>query len=146
MEQGTPGRARTTSPGEAGAAPTTAMVAVPTGPVAQQVPGLGVGGAAALSLPTISLRNASTMQYVKWNVAFDNVVALNNLTQVVADGEPPKRGEVKALYPDLSREKIDERYDEALRQYQHENREYDMVDAVLYRLRRRSLSTASVSR
>ncbi|MAT60716.1 MAG: hypothetical protein CMH41_03515, partial [Micrococcales bacterium] len=96
------------------------MVAVPGG-LTHTVSGLGSGGAGALVLPSISLRNASTTQFVHWNVAFNNVVGMNNLTQLVAEGQPPTRAAINGLNTNLSSQAVDERYEEALREYQEEN-------------------------
>ena len=74
----------------------TPMVAVPSGFPNHHGSGHGGGGAAALTMPQISLRKASTMEYVQWNIAFDNVIAMRNLTQVVADNGPPSRDAINA--------------------------------------------------
>ena len=101
--------------------PATAMVAVPAGYQAHQIPGHGCGNGSTLSLPYISLRKATTMQFMQWNIALENVVAMSGLTQVVADGKPPTRDAIAGLYSGLSMEEIDERFYDALRQYQEEN-------------------------
>ena len=97
----------------------TRMVAVPGGIAAHQVS--GSGGAAALTLPAVSLRKATTAQFVQWNVAFNNIVGMHNLTEVVAEGGPPTRKAILGLDNTFSSKEVDERYDEALREYQDEN-------------------------
>ena len=76
-----------------------------------------------MELPAISLRNATAMQFAKWNIAFDNVVIMHNLAQVVADKNPPTREAVEKLYPDKEYEDIDVIHHEMMRQYQAENTE-----------------------
>ena len=61
-------------------------------------------------LPNISLRNASTTQFAQWNVAFNNVVGMHNLTEVVAEEGPPTRAAIFGLNNGLSSEDVDERY------------------------------------
>ena len=95
------------------------MVAVPGGTLPHQVS--GSGGAAALTLPTISLRKATAKQFVQWNVTFNNLIGWYNLTQVVEEGGPPSRGAIYGLYKDLHQEELEEKYTDALRQYQEEN-------------------------
>ena len=123
MEQFTPGKLVTTSPSQllhGNASTPSAMVAVPSGlSTTHQVP--GGGGAAALTLPVVSLRKATTKQIVQWNVAFNNIVGVHGLTQVVNDGGPPSRAAVYKLDSDLSASEVDERYADALREYQQEN-------------------------
>ena len=96
------------------------MVAVPGG-YSHQVPGTASGGAAALTLPTVSLRKATTKQFVQWNVAFNNITGLYGLTQVVNDGGPPLRSAISGLDSSLNEAEVNERYGDALRQYQEEN-------------------------
>ena len=81
------------------------MVAVPGGGNGHHFSGSGT--VAAMELPTISLRNATAMQFAKWNIAFDNVVIMHNLAQVVADKNPPTREAVEKLYPDKEYGDID---------------------------------------
>ena len=121
MEATTPGLMWTNGPNEAfvgSTPPPTAMVAVPAGLHAQQTSGSGGGGAAALVLPNISLRNASTSQFAQWNVTFNNIVGVSNLTQVVAEGEPPTRDSIYRLDQSFSKDDVDALYAEALREYQ----------------------------
>ena len=121
MEMSTPGATRATSSMQtlqSGTVPTR-MVAVPGGIAAHQVS--GSGGAAALTLPAVSLRKATTAQFVQWNVAFNNIVGMHNLTEVVAEGGPPTRKAILGLDNTFSSKEVDERYDEALREYQDEN-------------------------
>ena len=123
MEQSTAGVVALTSSNasaQSNALPTSHIVAVPSGlSTAHQVP--GAGGAAALTLPIVSLRKATTKQFVQWNVAFNNIIGMNGLTQVVNDGGPPSREALYGLDPNLSSAEIEVRYAEALRQYQDEN-------------------------
>ena len=124
MEMSTPGevvRATSTIHEQQSSTPAARMVAVQGGYPHHPVSGSGSGGAGALVLPNISLRNASTTQFVHWNVAFNNVVGMYNLTQVVADGQPPSRLAIYGLDKSLSSEAVDDRYEEALREYQEEN-------------------------
>ena len=79
----------------------------------------GSGGAAALSLPTISLRKATARQFVQWNVTLNNLVGWYNLTHVVEEGAPPTRAAIYGVYPDLFQEDLEEKYADALRQYHH---------------------------
>ena len=121
MEQETPGGGRTTSSTQilqSGQLPTR-MVAVPNGFPTHQIS--GSGGAAALTLPAVSLRKATTAQFVQWNVAFNNVIGMYNLTEVVADGGPPSREAILGLNKMLKPIEVDELYADALRQYQEEN-------------------------
>ena len=97
------------------------MVAVPGGYQAHQILGSGDGGAAALVLPNISLKNASTAQFAQWNITLNNLVGVHNLTQVVADGKPPSRESIYGLDQTLDKDEVDALYAEALREYQHEN-------------------------
>ena len=97
----------------------SAMVAVPGGAMPHQVS--GSGGAAALTLPAISLRRATAKQFVQWNVTLNNVIGWYNLTHVVEEGQPPSRAAIHGLYPDLDPEEVEDKYTDALRQYQEEN-------------------------
>ena len=123
MELSTPGVVGLTSPTpsvQGNALPSSVMVAVQGGlSTTQQIP--GGGGAAALTLPTVSLRKATTKQFVQWNVAFNNIIGMYGLTQVVNDGGPPSREALYGLDPNLSSAEVEVRYAEALRQYQDEN-------------------------
>ena len=86
----------------------SAMVAVPGGAMPHQVS--GSGGAAALTLPAISLRRATAKQFVQWNVTLNNVIGWYNLTHVVEEGQPPTRAAIHGLYPDLDPEEVEEKY------------------------------------
>ena len=121
MEMSTPGATRATSSGhlpQSGLLPSR-MVAVPGGIATHQFS--GNGGAAALTLPAVSLRKATTAEFVQWNVAFNNITGMHNLTEVVAEGGPPTREAIAGLDGTLSNEAVGERYAEALREYQEEN-------------------------
>ena len=123
MEMSTPGSVRATSSRyavESASLTPAHMVAVPGG-YSHQVSGTASSGAAALTLPTVSLRKATTKQFVQWNIAFNNITGVYGLTQVVNDGGPPQRSAIAGLNSSLSTTEVDERYGEALRQYQEEN-------------------------
>ena len=59
------------------------------------VPGAGANTVSAFTLPTISVRNATDAEMVKWNAAFRNLIAYLGLGQLVKDGKPPQRDAVK---------------------------------------------------
>ena len=112
MEMSTPGSVRATSSRYAVEdSPLTPahMVAVPGG-YSHQVSGTASSGAAALTLPTVSLRKATTKQFVQWNIAFNNITGVYGLTQVVNDGGPPQRSAIAGLNSSLSTTEVDERY------------------------------------
>ena len=113
--------------GQGGNAPTPShMVAVQGGALASTGSGIGGGAVAAVSLPKVSLRNATTMEVAKWQIALDNVLILYGLDAVAKDGEPPSRLAVHKAFPDLSTDEVDERFVQAMRQYQEENTKYPL--------------------
>ena len=85
------------------------------------VPGFGLVPAHS-ALPMTEVRESNMFKLFERSIALNSVLSSYGLTRLISDGYPPSRKAVLGRWPNATSDEIDERFADAMREYQAENK------------------------